>query len=67
MHHFHFLAGGNTAQGFTSCFDSILPKEQQKRMYYIKGGPGVGKSTLMKRGESGGGKELRGGVLPLLL
>jgi len=49
MHHFHFLAGGNTAQGFTSCFDSILPKEQQKRMYYIKGGPGVGKSTLMKR------------------
>ncbi len=49
MHHFHFLAGGNTAQGFYSCFDSILPKERQKRMYYIKGGPGVGKSTLMKR------------------
>lgn len=49
MHHFHFLAGGNTAQGFYSCFDFILPKEQQKRMYYIKGGPGVGKSTLMKR------------------
>lgn len=49
MHHFHFLAGANTAQGFTSCFDSILPKERQKRMYYIKGGPGVGKSTLMKR------------------
>ena len=49
MHHFHFLAGGNTAQGFVSCFDFILPKERQKRMYYIKGGPGVGKSTLMKR------------------
>lgn len=49
MHRFHFLAGGNTAQGFYSCFDSILPKERQKRMYYIKGGPGVGKSTLMKR------------------
>ena len=49
MHHFHFLAGGNTAQGFYSCFDFILPKERQKRMYYIKGGPGVGKSTLMKR------------------
>lgn len=49
MHHFHFLAGGNTAQGFYSCFDSILPVAQRKRMYYIKGGPGVGKSTLMKR------------------
>ena len=49
MHHFHFLAGGNTAQGFCTCFDFILPKERQKRMYYIKGGPGVGKSTLMKR------------------
>ncbi len=49
MHHYHFLAGANTAQGFYSCFDFILPKEQQKRMYYIKGGPGVGKSTLMKR------------------
>lgn len=49
MHRFHFLAGGNTAQGFYSCFDSILPRDHQKRMYYIKGGPGVGKSTLMKR------------------
>ena len=49
MHNFHFLAGSNTAQGFYSCFDAILPRAQQKRMYYIKGGPGVGKSTLMKR------------------
>ena len=49
MHCFHFLAGGNTAQGFYSCFDAILPRAQQKRMYYLKGGPGVGKSTLMKR------------------
>lgn len=48
MHSIHYFAGGNTAQGFVSCFDHILPVHQQKRMYYIKGGPGVGKSTLMK-------------------
>ena len=49
MHSIHYFTGGNTARGFYSCFDSILPREQQRRMYYIKGGPGVGKSTLMKR------------------
>ena len=43
-----YFAGGNTSQGFCTRFDHILPKEQQKRMCYIKGGPGVGKSSLMK-------------------
>ena len=43
-----YFAGGNTSQGFCTRFDHILPKEQQKRMFYIKGGPGVGKSSLMK-------------------
>ena len=49
MHSLHFFAGGNTARGFYSCFDGILPAAEQKRMYYVKGGPGVGKSTLMRR------------------
>jgi len=49
MQSIHYFAGGNTARGFVSCFPAILPQSQQKRMYYIKGGPGVGKSTLMKR------------------
>ena len=49
MHSLHFFAGGNTARGFYSCFGDILPAHEQKRMYYIKGGPGVGKSTLMKQ------------------
>lgn len=49
MHSIHFFAGGNTARGFFSCFESIVPRAQRKRMFYIKGGPGVGKSTLMKR------------------
>ena len=49
MQSIHYFAGANTARGFVSCFEDILPQSQQKRMYYIKGGPGVGKSTLMKR------------------
>lgn len=49
MHALHFFAGGNTCRGFHSCFDSILPPDSRRRMYFIKGGPGVGKSTLMKQ------------------
>ena len=49
MHTIHYFAGGNTAQGFFSCFQDILPAAERKRLYCIKGGPGVGKSTLMKR------------------
>ena len=49
MHTIHYFAGGNTAQGFFSCFQDILPAPERKRLYCIKGGPGVGKSTLMKR------------------
>ena len=49
MHTIHYFAGGNTASGFWNCFDSILPASERKRVYLLKGGPGVGKSTLMKR------------------
>ena len=49
MHALHYFAGGNTCKGFVSCFDGILPPMDRKRMYFIKGGPGVGKSTLMKQ------------------
>ncbi|NCB05541.1 MAG: hypothetical protein EOM69_08470 [Clostridia bacterium] len=44
-----YFAGGNTAEGFQSCFGDILPTRAQRRMFYIKGGPGVGKSSLMKQ------------------
>lgn len=49
MGEWRFFAGGNTAQGFFSCFGHILPEPEQKRMFYVKGGPGLGKSSLMKR------------------
>lgn len=43
-----FFAGGNTVKGFYSYFDNILPIEEAKRIFVIKGGPGTGKSTAMK-------------------
>lgn len=42
----NFYAGGNTAQGFTSLFDSSL--QNLERIYILKGGPGTGKSTLIR-------------------
>ena len=49
MQAIHYFPGGNTAEGFFSRFGDILPAPAQRRMYYLKGGPGVGKSTLMRR------------------
>lgn len=45
-----FFSGGNSGEGFYNYFDGILPVwERLERFFIIKGGPGVGKSTLMKR------------------
>lgn len=45
----HMFAGGNTYLGFFSYFDQILPQEEAQKIYVIKGGPGVGKSSFMKK------------------
>lgn len=42
-----YFAGGNTALGFYSLFDSALAG--LNRLYILKGGPGTGKSSLMKK------------------
>lgn len=42
----NFYAGGNTAKGFYSLYDSSL--HGLNRLYILKGGPGTGKSSLMK-------------------
>ena len=42
----HYFAGGNTARGYYSLFDSNLAG--LNRIFILKGGPGIGKSTLMK-------------------
>lgn len=42
----NYFAGGNTARGFYSLYDSNL--EGLNRIFILKGGPGTGKSSLMK-------------------
>lgn len=45
----HMFPGGNTSYGFFSYYDYILPQDEAERIFCIKGGPGVGKSTFMKK------------------
>ena len=43
-----FFLGANTPAGFSSLFDELLPADGW-RLFILKGGPGTGKSTLLKR------------------
>ena len=43
----YFLAA-NSSEGFVSCFESNYDFADEWRAYIIKGGPGTGKSSLMK-------------------
>lgn len=45
----HVFAGNNTSKGFYSYFDYIINPEDAKRILILKGGPGVGKSSFMKK------------------
>jgi hypothetical protein len=45
----HMFPGGNTSQGFYSYYKYILPQDEAARIFIIKGGPGTGKSTFMKK------------------
>lgn len=36
-------------EGFISCFDHLIPEPKLRRLLILKGGPGVGKSTFMRR------------------
>ena len=45
----HMFPGGNTSKGFFSFYDYIICQEDAARIFIIKGGPGVGKSTFMKK------------------
>lgn len=44
----HLFPGGNTSKGFYSFYRYILGQEEARRIICIKGGPGTGKSSLMK-------------------
>lgn len=45
----HFFLGANTPQGFVSRFDHLTDNKDGWRTMIIKGGPGSGKSTMMKK------------------
>ena len=44
----HFFAAANTGGGFVSFFDEVFNRDGINKIYILKGGPGCGKSTLMK-------------------
>mgnify|MGYP003317514924 CR=1 FL=1 len=44
-----FFLGANTPDGFVSFFDELYNPYNSCTAYIIKGGPGTGKSTLMKK------------------
>lgn len=46
---FASFLGANTPYGFVSFFDELYNPYENCRAYIIKGGPGTGKSSLMKR------------------
>lgn len=43
-----FFAGGMTPKGFVNFFEDIIGEEERER-YILKGGPGTGKSRMMKK------------------
>ncbi len=44
-----YFLGGNTPRGFYSCYDSLINLKTAENVFIIKGGPGTGKSSVMKK------------------
>lgn len=49
MPNIQYFLGGNTPSGFYSLYHQLSDPERFQAVYIIKGGPGSGKSTLMRR------------------
>lgn len=45
----HFFLGANSGRGFQSLFPQFCAPEQYDDLLILKGGPGAGKSTMMKK------------------
>lgn len=43
-----YFLGANTPKGFYSYYNHLIDREDAEKIYIIKGGPGTGKSSLMK-------------------
>ncbi len=46
-----FFAASNSGRGFVSYFDKVFKRDKYNKVYILKGGPGTGKSSLMKAAE----------------
>ena len=44
-----YFLGANSPQGFYSLYDQLIDPAQAQAIYILKGGPGCGKSSLMRR------------------
>ncbi len=44
-----FFLGANSARGFYSLYDELINLEDAEAVYILKGGPGSGKSSIMKK------------------
>jgi len=44
-----YYAAANSFSGFRSFFDEVFERKNFERIFILKGGPGTGKSTLMKK------------------
>ena len=44
-----YFAAANSYKGFVSFFDNVFPSDKFDRIYVLKGGPGTGKSSFMKK------------------
>lgn len=49
MYSASFFLGANTPKGFYSLFNELYNPDKDWNMYIIKGGPGTGKSSIMKK------------------
>ncbi len=47
--HIQYFLGANSPTGFNSLYDHLLPSEEARAIFILKGGPGCGKSTLMRK------------------
>lgn len=45
----YYYPGGNTPKGFFSYYDYIMSQEKAVKIFCMKGGPGTGKSTFMRK------------------
>lgn len=45
----HYFMASNSSYGFICYYDNIFKTEELNHLYILKGGPGVGKSSFMKK------------------